>query len=251
MKSKYVPPGILNVKNSLEKNDHSSDGAKERQQYTENEDIGSVMALSGNRKIYSLTIMGQIEGHNRLPEENKSTKYERVLPELVAIEQDPKIEGLLLLLHTVGGDIEAGLAIAELISSMSKPSVSLVIGGGHSIGVPLAVCTDYSFIVPTATMTIHPVRTDGTTVGVAQSFEQLQKMQSRIASFVVNHSKISEKKFYELCMNTEEMAMDVGTVIDGNQAVKNGLINEVGGLANAIDKLHELTGDAKKKRKNK
>lgn len=237
MESKYVRQDYLNST----KNFGSKEKTGSEEQYERIQNIGSVVASSGKKKLYALTIIGQIEGHTSLSEETKTTKYEHIIPELVAIEQDPNIEGLLILLNTVGGDIEAGLAIAELISGMSKPSVSLVIGGGHSIGVPLAVCTDYSFIVPSATMTVHPVRTDGTTLGVEQSFENLRRMQQRIVDFVVGHSKISEKRFYELCMNTEEMSMDVGTVIDGNQAVKEGLINEVGGLSDAVDRLTKLS----------
>ena len=243
MESKYVRQDYLNSS----KNFSGKEKTGSEEQYERVQHIGSVIVSSGGKKLYALTIIGQIEGHTSLSEDTKTTKYEHIIPELVAIEQDSEVEGLLILLNTVGGDIEAGLAIAELISSMSKPSVSLVIGGGHSIGVPLAVCTDYSFIVPSATMMVHPVRTNGTTLGVEQSFENLRRMQQRIVDFVVEHSKISEKRFYELCMNTEEMSMDVGTVIDGNQAVKEGLINEVGGLSNAMDTLKKLS----KRRKTK
>ena len=214
-------------------------------QYERIQNIGAVIAGSGRKKIYCLTIIGQIEGHVYLPEENKTTKYENIIPELVAIEQDKSVEGLLLILNTVGGDIEAGLAIAELIAGMSKPSVSLVIGGGHSIGVPLAVCTDYSFIAPSATMTVHPVRTEGTIIGVSQSFEYFRKMQKRISDFVVKHSLITEEKFYKLCMDTQEMAMDIGSVLEGKDAVKEGLINEIGGIRMAIDKLYAMSNDFK------
>ena len=245
MVSKYVREGYLNSTKNLGSKRNEDEDTGSEEQYKRIQNIGSVVTSSGKKKMYALTIIGQIEGHTRLSDETKSTKYENIIPELVAIEQDKEIEGLLILLNTVGGDIEAGLAIAELISTMNKPSVSLVIGGGHSIGVPLAVCTDYSFIVPSATMTVHPVRTDGTTLGVEQSFENLRRMQQRIADFVVSHSKISEKRFYELCMNTEEMSMDVGTVIDGNQAVKEGLINEVGGLSSAIERLNKIVKDNK------
>lgn len=217
------------------------------EQYERIQNIGSVIATSKKGKIYCLTIIGQIEGHTYLPEENKTTKYEHVIPELVAIEEDPKIDGLLLLLNTVGGDIEAGLAIAELISGMSKPTVSMVIGGGHSIGVPLAVCTDESFIAKSATMTIHPVRSDGMIVGVRQSFEYFKKMQQRIVDFVVSNSKISEKRFYELCMNTKELALDVGSVVEGEEAVKEGLIDNVGSLSQAIDCLYTRIKKHKKK----
>lgn len=215
-------------------------------QYERIQNIGSVIAGGPkNKKIYCLTIIGQIEGHTYLPSENKATKYEHVIPELVAIEQDPKISGMLLLLNTVGGDIEAGLAIAELIAGMSKPSVSMVIGGGHSIGVPLAVCTDKSFIARSATMTIHPVRTSGVTLGTSQSFEYIKKMQERIANFVSLNSKISKERFYELCMNTEELAMDIGTVIEGERAVKEGLIDRCGTLSEAIKCLYDMSKNKK------
>ena len=218
-------------------------------QYERIQNIGSVITASKNKKIYCLTVIGQIEGHTYLPQEHKTTKYEHVIPELVAIEEDPEIEGLLLLLNTVGGDIEAGLAIAELIAGMSKPTVSMVIGGGHSIGVPLAVCSNESFIARSATMTIHPVRAGGTTVGVPQSFEYFQKMQKRIADFVVNNSNISEKRFYELCMNTEELVLDIGSVVEGEQAVQEGLIDNVGTLSDALDCLYDHVKKSKSKQK--
>lgn len=218
-------------------------------QYERIQNIGAVITASQNRKIYCLTIIGQIEGHTYLPQDHKTTKYEHVIPELVAIEEDPDVDGLLLLLNTVGGDIEAGLAIAELIAGMSKPTVSMVIGGGHSIGVPLAVCTNESFIARSATMTIHPVRAGGTTVGVPQSFEYFQKMQKRISDFVVNNSNIPEKRFYELCMNTEELVLDIGSVVEGEQAVQEGLIDNVGTLSDAIDCLYKHIKKNKPRRK--
>lgn len=234
------------------KKDNSSENTStgSEKQYERIQNIGSVITSSSKRKIYCLTIIGQIEGHTYLPEENKTTKYEHVIPELVAIEEDPKIDGLLLLLNTVGGDIEAGLAMAELISGMSKPTVSMVIGGGHSIGVPLAVCADESFIARSATMTVHPVRTGGTTVGVPQSFEYFKRMQKRIADFVVSNSNISEKRFYELCMNTEELVLDIGSVVEGEQAVKEGLIDNVGTLSEAIACLYRHI-DEKSKTKSR
>jgi len=219
-------------------------------QYERIQNIGSVITGSKNSKIYCLTIIGQIEGHTYLPPENKATKYEHIIPELVAIEEDPNIKGLLLLLNTVGGDIEAGLAIAELIAGMSKPTVSMVIGGGHSIGVPLAVCTDKSFIAKSATMTIHPVRTTGMVLGSSQSFEYLKRMQERIANFVVENSKITKERFYKLCMNTKELAMDVGTVVEGEEAVKEGLIDKCGTLSEALECLYK-SGNKRKNRKNK
>lgn len=227
--------------NNTNNNDYSP-GEKaptgSEKQYERIQNIGSVITGNKKNKIYCLTIIGQIEGHTYLPEENKTTKYEHIIPELVAIEEDPTIKGLLILLNTVGGDIEAGLAIAELIAGMSKPTVSMVIGGGHSIGVPLAVCTDKSFIAKTATMTIHPVRTTGTTLGTPQSFEYLKQMQERIVNFVVENSRISKKRFYELCMNTKELDMDIGTVVEGQQAVKEGIIDECGTLSDALNYLY-------------
>ncbi len=190
--------------------------------------------------IHCLTIIGQIEGHIVLPPHYKTTKYEHVIPQLVAIEQSKEIEGLLLILNTVGGDVEAGLAIAEMISSMSKPSVSLLLGGGHSIGVPLSVCTDYSFISQTATTTIHPIRMSGLVIGVPQTYEYFNKMQERVVSFITSHSNISKESLNELLFRTGELANDVGTVLIGEDAVRYGIINEVGGLDKAMDKLKEL-----------
>jgi ATP-dependent protease ClpP protease subunit len=195
--------------------------------------------------IHCLTIVGQIEGHMQLPPNNKATKYEHLIPQLVAIEQNPKIEGLLVILNTVGGDVEAGLAISEMIASLSKPSVSLVLGGGHSIGVPIAVSADYSYIVPTATMTIHPVRLTGLVIGVPQTFEYLDKMQERVISFVTSHSEISEERFKELMFSKGNLTRDIGTNVIGTDAVKDGLINEVGGLGHAIQKLKDLIDDNK------
>lgn len=236
---------MISKKNNNNNNETNKPGEKastgSEKQYERIQNIGSVIAGNKGSKIYCLTIIGQIEGHTYLPSENKTTKYEHVIPELVAIEQDPEIKGLLLLLNTVGGDIEAGLAIAELIAGMSKPTVSMVIGGGHSIGVPLAVCADKSFIAKSATMTIHPVRTNGMTLGTQQSFEYFRKMQERIANFVVENSKISKERFYELCMNTEELSLDIGTVVEGKDAVKEGLIDKCGTLREAIDCLYKIS----------
>ena len=200
---------------------------------------GSV-TTGGKHLIHCLTIIGQVEGHYILPPQNKSTKYEHVIPQLVAIEENPDIKGLLVILNTVGGDVEAGLAIAELIAGMKTPTVSLVLGGGHSIGVPLAVSASRSFIVPSATMTIHPVRMNGLVLGVPQSFSYFDKMQDRIVNFVTENSRITEKRFRELMMETGELAMDVGTSIDGETAVREGLIDRLGGLADAIDCLYQL-----------
>ena len=233
---------MISKKNSNETNKPSEKASTgSEKQYERIQNIGSVIAGDKGKKIYCLTIIGQIEGHTYLPSENKTTKYEHVIPELVAIEQDPEIKGLLLLLNTVGGDIEAGLAIAELIAGMSKPTVSMVIGGGHSIGVPLAVCADKSFIAKSATMTIHPVRTNGMTLGTQQSFEYFRRMQERIANFVVENSKISKERFYKLCMNTEELSLDIGTVVEGDEAVKEGLSDKCGTLREAIDCLYKIS----------
>src|SRR5690606_33351671 len=188
--------------------------------------------------IFCMTVIGQIEGHMVLPPQNKTTKYEHVIPQLVAVEQNPKIEGLLVVLNTVGGDVEAGLAIAEMIASLSKPKVSLVLGGGHSIGVPIAVAADYSFIAETATMTIHPVRLTGLVIGVPQTFEYLDKMQDRVVKFVTSHSRITEEKFKELMFKTGELTRDVGTNVSGVDAVKYGLIDAVGGVGDAMNELN-------------
>ncbi|NPV52874.1 MAG: translocation-enhancing protein TepA [Firmicutes bacterium] len=190
--------------------------------------------------IHCMTIIGQIEGHIILPPQNKTTKYEHILPQLVAIEQSPQIEGLLVVLNTVGGDVEAGLAIAEMIESMSKPSVSLVLGGGHSIAVPVAVACTYSIIANTATMTIHPLRLSGLVIGVPQTYEYLDKMQDRVIKFVTSHSRVTEQKFRELMSRTGELVRDVGTVLVGKDAVDVGLMDAVGGLKEALSKLDEL-----------
>lgn len=190
--------------------------------------------------IHCLSVIGQVEGHILLPPHNKTTKYEHVIPQLVAIEESKQIEGLLLILNTVGGDVEAGLAISEMVASLSKPSVSLVLGGGHSIGVPMAVSADYSFIASSATMTIHPIRLNGMVIGVPQTYEYFDKMQERIIKFVYTHSKIKKEKFKELMLKTGELANDVGTVLFGEEAAQTGLIDAVGGLSDAIAKLNEL-----------
>lgn len=207
--------------------------------------LGTPVLPSPSSNIHCLTIIGQIEGHLQLPPQNKTTKYEHVIPQLVAAEQDSKIEGILIVINTVGGDVEAGLAIAEMIASLSKPTVSLVLGGGHSIGVPIAVAADYSFIAETATMTIHPVRLSGLVIGVPQTFEYLDKMQDRVVSFVTRHSKISTQTFKELMFKTGELTRDIGTNVIGTDAVKYGLIDEVGGLGAALRKLNELIRDKK------
>ena len=203
-------------------------------------ETGSITVDKNGHYINCLTIIGQIEGHYILPPQNKTTKYEHVIPQLVAIEESKDIEGLLIILNTVGGDIEAGLAIAELIAGMKKPTVSLVLGGGHSIGVPLAVSAKRSFIVPSATMTIHPVRMNGLVIGVPQTLSYFDKMQERIVRFVCENSNITSEEFRRLMMETGELMMDVGTVLNGEDAVKEGLIDSLGGLSDAMDCLYRL-----------
>ena len=203
-------------------------------------ELGVEKVPQAKSNIHCIPIIGQIEGHILLPPQNKSTKYEHIIPQILAIEENPEIEGLLLILNTVGGDVEAGLAISELVASMRKPSVSLVLGGGHSIGVPLAVCSRYSYIVPSATMTIHPIRMNGLIIGVPQTFEYFTKMQERIIDFIVAHSHIDDKVLRKYMFSTSELANDVGSIIVGHDAVSAGLINEIGGLKEAMDKLREI-----------
>jgi ATP-dependent protease ClpP protease subunit len=216
----------------------------------ENEDLkdqkiseyGQTVLENGKRdhKIHLLSIIGEIEGHECLPQHNKTTKYEHVLPQLAAIEDSTEIDGLLILINTVGGDVEAGLAIAEMIASLSKPTVSLVLGGSHSIGVPLAVSASYSYIVPTATMIIHPVRMNGTVIGVTQTFEYFEKIQDRIIKFVVEHSNIDYNSFRGLMLDTNQLAKDVGSILVGEETVKKGIISEVGGIKEALAKINEM-----------
>ncbi len=219
---------------------------EEREQVVE---LGSDITRSDKGNIYTLTIIGQVEGHQVLPETAKTTKYEHVLPLLAGIEESDEIDGLLLLLNTVGGDIEAGLAIAEMIAGMKKPTVSLVLGGGHSIGIPLAVCTKKSFITPTASMTVHPVRMTGLVVGAPQTFRYFQRIQEQIADFVTANSGISKKQFEDYMMATGEMATDVGTILYGKEAVSSGLIDKLGGLNDALNALHKMIDKNKGKGK--
>jgi ATP-dependent protease ClpP protease subunit len=209
--------------------------------------LGQTNVTGAESNIHCLTIIGQIEGHFALPPKNKTTKYEHLIPQLIAIEQNEKIEGLLVMLNTVGGDVEAGLAIAEMISTLSKPSVTLVIGGGHSIGVPIAVSSNYSFIAESATMLIHPVRMNGLVIGVPQSFDYIEKIQERITRFVVEHSHISGDHFKDLMFSKASLTTDVGTNLVGEQAVEYGLIDEVGGVAKALVKLQQLIDEQKGK----
>ena len=210
------------------------------------EDSGAVTTDNGQHRIHCMTIVGQIEGHYVLPSETKATKYEHMIPQLVAVDESRDVDGLLLLLNTVGGDIEAGLALAELIAGMKKPTVSLVLGGGHSIGVPLAVAARRSFIVPSATMTIHPVRINGLVLGVPQAFTHFRRMQERIIDFVCTHSRMTPDRFAELCMNTGELATDVGSVLDGEEAVREGLIDRLGSLRDALDALTAMIEEDQK-----
>lgn len=202
--------------------------------------LGQIQIPTFKSDIHCVTINGQVEGHMILPPNNKTTKYEHLMPQLVAVEENPDIKGLLLILNTVGGDVEAGLAISEMIASLSKPTVSIVMGGGHSIGACIAVSTNYSFIAPSATMTIHPIRLTGLVVSVPQTWEYLEKMQDRVIRFMTEHSKISEEKMRELMYKTGDLARDIGTVLLGEDAVQCGLIDEVGGLKDSLNMLHNL-----------
>lgn len=224
-----------------EASDENNDDRSERADGIK--DFGSVTA-GEDSPIHCLTIIGQIEGHYLLPQNNKTTKYEHVIPQLVAIEETPSVKGLLVILNTVGGDVEAGLAIAELISGMKKPVVSLVLGGGHSIGVPLAVSAKKSFIVPSATMTVHPVRMSGLVVGVPQTYSYFEKMQDRIVKFVCDNSGVDEVTLRRMLHNTTELATDIGTVLGGDEAVKCGLIDEIGSLGDALAALKEMIDNA-------
>lgn len=223
----------------------TNDGASASDSTQESVFDGSVTVNHGGKYFHCLTVIGQIEGHYTLPSNNKSTKYEHIIPRIVDVEENPDISGLLIILNTIGGDIEAGLAIAELVAGMKKPTVSLVLGGSHSIGIPLAVCAKHSFIVPTASMTVHPVRMNGVIIGVPQSLLYLKKMEERVVDFVTRNSKVSAERFKELMLNNEELVSDFGTVLSGEDAVKEGLINEIGSLSCALDCLEKMceTGD--------
>lgn len=212
-------------------------------------EMGSTQIPEVKSNIHCLTIVGQIEGHLVLPPQNKTTKYEHMIPQLVALEQTPDIKGILIILNTVGGDVEAGLAIAEMIAGMSKPTVSVILGGGHSIGVPIAVGARYSFIANTASMTIHPIRLNGLVIGVPQTYEYLDKMQDRVVRFVTEHSGVTVEKFRELMFRTGELARDIGTVLIGKEAVDVGLINAVGGIGDAVKKLKDMINEGKTNQK--
>lgn len=220
--------------------DEQNEPLEEENQNSEIADTGITAAENARHNIRCLTIIGQIEGHYVLPASNKTTKYEHIIPALVTIEEDSSVEGLLVVLNTVGGDVEAGLAIAELIAGMSKPTVSIVLGGGHSIGVPLSVAANRSFIVPSATMTIHPVRINGMTLGVPQTMRYFERMQDRITAFVTSNSRMTPERFKALMMERDELVMDIGTVLDGKSAVREGLIDSLGSLSDAVSCLYEL-----------
>lgn len=233
------------LKNELEDNENEDEEVESESNNNAKNQNGSVTVDKRGRYIHCLTIIGQIEGHYILPSQNKTTKYEHVIPQLVAIEENKDIDGLLIILNTVGGDVEAGLAIAELIAGMKTPTVSLVLGGGHSIGVPLAASSSYSFIAPSATMTVHPVRMTGLVLGVPQTMSYFEQMQERIVKFVADNSNISANRFRELMLATGQLVMDVGTVLDGEAAVKEGLIDSLGSLSDALDKLCDLIDENK------
>lgn len=229
---------------SEEKQEKLEKTEKQNEEITE---MGEVM-LEENEKQYHiqlLSVIGEVEGHECLPNNSKTTKYEHVLPKLAMIENSREIDGLLILLNTVGGDVEAGLAIAEMIASLSKPTVSLVLGGGHSIGVPLAVSANYSFIVPSATMVVHPVRSNGMFIGVMQTYRNMEKIQDRITGFVSGHSHMSKERMEELMLDTSQLVKDVGTMLEGREAVEEGLIDETGGIREAMKKLYELIEEKK------
>lgn len=222
-------------------------GTTKRDELSAIKELGQIAIPEEHKsRIQAISIVGQIEGHMILPPQNKTTKYEHIIPQLVAVEESPEVEGMLVILNTVGGDVEAGLAIAEMIASLSKPTVSLVLGGGHSIGAPIAVSATYSFIAPTASMTIHPIRLTGLVIGVPQTYEYLDKMQDRVVNFIMKHSNIKEKTFRELMFKTGDLARDIGTVVVGDEAVNYGLIDGVGGIKEALDKLNFLIDEKKK-----
>ncbi len=221
------------------KNTVETEPQRDRELREEILETGSIMRTGGRHPIHVLTVIGQIEGHSLAPNTQKTTKYEHVIPQLVAVEEDPETSGLLVILNTVGGDVEAGLALAELIAGLSKPSATLVLGGGHSIGIPLAVSANCSFIVPTATMTIHPVRHAGLMLGVPETMTYFEEMQNRITGFVCGHSAIKQERFTQLMMHTGQLVMDVGTVLTGEEAVREGLIDRLGTLSDALDWLYQ------------
>lgn len=220
---------------------------KREEKIEEIKEVGSVKLEKGKHRIELLTIIGEVEGHELVSNNSKATKYEHLLPKIAEIEENEEIDGVLILLNTLGGDVDAGLAIAEMIASLSKPTVSLVLGGSHSIGGPLAVSADYSFIVPTGTMIVHPVRSNGMFIGVFQSYKNMVRTQDRITSFLASHSKISQERVEELMLDPSQLVKDVGTLLDGKEAVEVGLIDEVGGLSDALKKLHSMIDENSEK----
>ncbi len=237
----------MNNNNSDNNTDEKDEAEKRLNEAELAEKLGQSISQNAKHLIHCLTIIGQIEGHYVLSEQNKTTKYEHIIPALVAIEQDRSVEGLMIILNTVGGDVEAGLAIAELIAGMKTPTVSIVLGGGHSIGVPLAVSAKTSFIVPSASMTIHPVRMNGTVLGVPQTLSYFDKMQDRIINFVTENSNVREEEMRRLMMNTQELVLDVGSIVEGEKAVEIGLIDRIGGLSDAMECLYEMIENGEKR----
>ncbi|VYT73178.1 Clp protease [Clostridium tertium] len=229
-----------NIENNTEEQEEENRIKEAKEKREEILDFGNENAINKDESIQILPIIGQIEGHQVLPAQTKSTKYEHVIPQIIAMERNEKVKGILIILNTVGGDVEAGLAISEMINSLSKPTVSIVIGGGHSIGVPLATSSSYSFITPSATMIVHPIRMNGFVIGVAQTFNYFQKMQERIDNFIVRTSKIKKEDLKEMMLRSDELLNDMGTILIGEQAVDCGLIDEVGGIKDALDKLKKL-----------
>jgi ATP-dependent protease ClpP protease subunit len=237
----YIFPSLTNEEQEQQPNTEDSDHENEENKPTENlKSFGTQNVPTLPQDIQFISIIGEIEGHMVSPPQKKATKYEHIMPLLVAAEQNPEIKGIFIILNTIGGDVEAGLALSEMINSLSKPKVSLVLGGGHSIGVPLATSSDYSFITPTATMTIHPIRMTGLVIGVPQTFRYFEKMQQRIINFILRTSSIDRETLLKLMYDTDEIANDVGTILIGGEAVSFGLINEVGGFSNALNKLKDL-----------
>jgi ATP-dependent protease ClpP protease subunit len=237
----------MNEKKMIDKEDEEEEVKENKEVMRSVKEFGNSSMATPNERIQVLSIIGQVEGHMVSPPQTKATKYEHIIPQLIAIEQNESVEGVLIVLNTVGGDVEAGLAISEMINSISKPTVSIVIGGGHSIGVPLATSSDYSFITPSATMIIHPVRMNGFIIGVDQTFQYFKKMQERIDDFIVRTSSISHEDLHRFMMQTDALLNDVGTMLIGKEAVECGLINEVGGVSNALDKLNSLIEKSNKK----
>ena len=239
---------MINEDNDDEQNEGNNSGGVSNE-IANLKEVGVMTVAKADDRIQVIPIIGQVEGHNMAGNQTKATKYELIIPQLIAIERDRNVKGILIVLNTAGGDVEAGLAIAEMITSLSKPTVSIVIGGGHSIGVPLATASNYSFITPSATMIVHPVRMNGFVIGVSQTFEYFRKMQERIVEFVVRTSKINSDDFRKLMSQTDELLNDIGTILIGGQAVECGLIDEVGGIREALDKLEELINEQEEKEK--